>query len=69
MELVVPAIAFVKHPAFQEEREWRMILPQWGLPANVKFRTSRIGLVPYCEVPFEHDAVARVIVVRQPHLV
>jgi hypothetical protein len=47
--LVTMALAAIKHPSFQEEREWRVI---GGLRDDViKFRTGRFGAVPYFAPP------------------
>lgn len=53
---------FYKHPAFRNEREWRIVTKRWGrrvmsgVPANalqnVQFRLSHNMLVPYLELDF-----------------
>ena len=51
-------LAGVKHPAFRQEREWRLIAgfesPGWE---EVKFRSTEVAIVPYIEVGFPRSAV------------
>lgn len=62
MNEILPLVATIKNPAFREEREWRMILLDWGLSTKVRFRAGHLGLVPYRVVKFPPDAVHGVIV-------
>lgn len=59
-DLLIPALASVKDPAFQEEREWRLIAK--GRFQHGSFRTSPVGFVPYVHLAFPPSAVAEVIV-------
>lgn len=59
------ALAQFKHPAFREEREWRLAVPassvsQTAPNPSVKFRSGTLGLTPYLEIGFERDAIAEV---------
>ncbi|UGQ39385.1 DUF2971 domain-containing protein [Rhodococcus aetherivorans] len=44
-------LAAVKHEAFEEECEWRVIVDRDGTD-HPEFRTGKLGLVPYAEVLF-----------------
>lgn len=47
-------LCVIKHPAFEEEKEWRLISPYYEsyvVPA-IKFREGASMLVPYVEFPF-----------------
>jgi len=59
---VLPLVATIKHPAFVEEQEWRLLVLSYGLSDSVAFRTSRIGLVPYTTLAFPDNAIASVVV-------
>ncbi|MFD5408588.1 DUF2971 domain-containing protein [Streptomyces nojiriensis] len=56
------ALTMVKNPAFTEEQEWRLAIPERGFPNDVRFRTGSVGVIPYRQVNFPRDAVAKVIV-------
>lgn len=43
-------LAQYKHPAFEEEREWRIICAADSAPRPVFFRTGPVGLTPYVEL-------------------
>lgn len=50
---VLQVLSMIKHEAFKEEQEWRLIsnyYPNYTLPA-VKFREGASMLVPYIELP------------------
>jgi len=50
---VLQVLSIIKHPAFEEEREWRLISPYYArytVPA-IKFREGASMLVPYIELP------------------
>jgi hypothetical protein len=57
-----PLLATIKHPSFHEEKEWRMILSGGINGENVSFRTGRLGIIPYLNLPFEPAAVAEVVI-------
>lgn len=44
-------LAQVKHDAFREEAEWRLIVDRVGID-HTEFRAGRIGLVPYQKLHF-----------------
>jgi hypothetical protein len=52
---VVGFAAFMKDPAFEVEMEWR-IAAFVANCADLKFRTSQSGLVPYVEIPLSEPA-------------
>ena len=54
-------LGVVKHPGFQEEREWRIIVATERYQRDeVKFRSSPISIVPYIEIPFEMSAISAI---------
>lgn len=47
-----------KHPAFQEEDEWRLVVPvnsPWYFEAHVKHRAGRGFTIPYLELPLTRE--------------
>jgi hypothetical protein len=58
----VPALASVKHEAFSEEREWRLIAVQ-NLSTETKFRITTYGLVPHVELPLDLATAVQDVVV------
>jgi len=50
-------VGWCKHPAFEEEREWRLKANQ---TASVKVRARRGELLPYMEFPFPPAALSEV---------
>ena len=45
--------SFLKHPAFEEEKEWRIIAPMQMLkldPNTIQFRQGYLGLIPYIKI-------------------
>lgn len=62
------ALATVKHEAFVEEDEWRLVVV--GRPGNAadeKFRSGPLGLTPYIDVTFPVDALTAVDVAPGPN--
>jgi hypothetical protein len=58
----MPRFASVKHAAFAQEAEWRLIVSKdghQGLPVSVR-TTPR--LIPYVELPFEDSWVAEIVI-------
>jgi hypothetical protein len=54
-------LAGVKHPGFQEEREWRVVAAfEWEMAEEVKFRSTPMAIVPYIEVPLRQDAIVSI---------
>ena len=57
-------LASIKDSSFVEENEWRLVLTKsaHNLPDDTKlrFRASRLGLVPYVRLPFETAAIQTV---------
>jgi hypothetical protein len=55
---LIQSLMRFKHPAFREEREWRMIcLPA---PSLVKFRVVGTRLVPYIHLPIPLEAIRKI---------
>ncbi|WP_124259232.1 DUF2971 domain-containing protein [Rhodococcus ruber] len=57
--LIADALPLAKDPAFFEEQEWRISIPE---PADRKFRPSALGPIPYTEVKFGDDAVREIVI-------
>jgi Protein of unknown function (DUF2971) len=60
-------LAKIKHPSFQEEREWRLITVEETFDDRgrtdgraVHFRSNAVSIIPYLELPFALDAVRSV---------
>jgi hypothetical protein len=62
VSLAVPALASIKHEAFAEEREWRLLMAQVGTRPT-GFRVTALGLVPYIELPLNlREALHEIVV-------
>jgi hypothetical protein len=59
--LVIPTLAGIKHGAFSEEREWRLIVVS-SIGEAVAFRSGRLGVIPYVTLPFPSRAIAEIVV-------
>jgi hypothetical protein len=54
-------LAGVKHPGFQEEREWRVVVAfEDEAPGLVRFRSTPMAIVPYIEVSLPKDAIVTI---------
>jgi Protein of unknown function (DUF2971) len=60
--VVIPELAEVKHPAFSEEREWRLIVVGSIGEEAVSFRTGSLGVIPYVELDLPAGVIAEVVV-------
>jgi len=60
--LAVPALASIKHEAFAEEREWRLLTAEVG-SRPTGFRVTALGLVPYIALPADLRGALHEIVV------
>jgi len=60
--LAEPALASIKHEAFAEEREWRLLTAEVG-SRTTGFRVTALGLVPYIELPVNLRGALHEIVV------
>lgn len=58
-DMLADGMPLTKDPAFVEEREWRICIPQ---PVSMLFRPSPLGPIPYTDVSFSDDAVREIIV-------
>jgi Protein of unknown function (DUF2971) len=61
-----------KHPAFEEEMEWRIVVgPFVSIMTDVSFRPGKSMLVPYCSFPLcakeERLEIQKVYVAPNPH--
>lgn len=59
--VALPGLASVKHPAFQEEREWRLVAVS-DAAVETQFRPGRGYLVPFRSVELPADSLRRVVV-------
>jgi hypothetical protein len=61
---LLPQLALIKHDAFHQEREWRLVVsPQQGRDRpEVKVRSTASGLVPYVEWAFEPPYLAEIVI-------
>lgn len=58
--VVLPALAGIKHTAFSEEREWRLVVvTDQHAPA---FRTGPLGVTPYVPLGYPCEAIAEVVI-------
>ena len=64
--LILPALAKVKDDAFQEEREWRVIIV--GPGAELSFRPGPLGVIPYTKVPLDLTAIEEVLLGPGPEI-
>jgi len=60
--LVLPALAEIKHEAFAEEREWRLIAVASIGEADVYFRSGPLGVTPYVNLQLPVGSIAEVVV-------
>ena len=59
----LPQVALVKHEAFAQENEWRLVVPRYDLDySNIKVRAIGGRLIPYVECPFEDDAISEIVI-------
>lgn len=62
-------LAGVKHPGFQEEREWRIVAAfEYEAAELVKFRSTPMAIVPYVEVPLPKEAFVAIRVGPGQHV-
>ncbi len=60
--VLLPSLATIKHGAFREEREWRLIISASFGEASVEFRMAHLGVIPYVELPLPERAIVSVVV-------
>lgn len=65
-QVVLPALAQVKHPAFAEEREWRLITTSDAV-AEFSFRGSGGWIVPYLKGNLPANALREIVVGPGPN--
>jgi hypothetical protein len=56
----VVALARIKHAAFSEEREWRLVVVSG--PTKPSFRVGPLGVTPYISLWYPVDAIVEVVV-------
>lgn len=62
-QVLFKALAGIKHEAFREEREWRLLIVGSQGVESVMFRAGPpLGLVPYLAVPFEPSIVGEIVI-------
>jgi hypothetical protein len=62
LNFCMPRLAVVKHDAFEEENEWRLIASNYrGSAPPVKVRTSP-RLIPYIELRFQPSCIAKIVI-------
>jgi Protein of unknown function (DUF2971) len=59
---VLPALAGIKHDAFEEEKEWRLVVVAEDHPAYLRFRGGSLGVIPYVVLRCPLSAIAEVVV-------
>ena len=61
-DVAFPALAEIKHEAFAEEREWRLIAVGSAGEEEMSFRTGTLGVIPYLKLALPTHAVAEIVV-------
>ena len=59
-QIVLPALAGIKHPAFKEEHEWRLVVVTDQ--QRPRFRPGPLGVTPYISLGYPTEAIAEVVV-------
>ncbi|MBI1376851.1 MAG: DUF2971 domain-containing protein [Frankiales bacterium] len=57
---VIPVLASIKHAAFAEEREWRVVVSSDRV--GVQFRSTAVSIAPYLDLPFTASSITSVVV-------
>jgi hypothetical protein len=58
----MPRLASAKHGAFEQEIEWRLIVPNYGGTAPpVQVRTSP-RLIPYVDLKFDQSSIVEIVI-------
>lgn len=61
--LALPALASIKHSAFAEEKEWRLLVSSMEAQRADSFRVGPLGLIPYIEIPLNlSDTVHEIVI-------
>jgi hypothetical protein len=66
VHLCLPALAVIKHHAFERENEWRALLVTTA-DRTRPVRSRTVGAAAYLEIGFPTDAVAEVVIGPGPH--
>jgi hypothetical protein len=59
-KVVLPALAGIKHAAFCEEREWRLVVVTDQHEPS--FRAGPLGVTPYIALRYPNEAIAEVVI-------
>lgn len=65
--VVLPELATIKHAAFEEEREWRLLVVGSQGFENVQFRIGALGLIPYIPLSLPTNSIAEIVIGPGPH--
>lgn len=60
-------LTMIKNDAFEEEQEWRVMIPRDHIDEITKFRVGPVGVTPYLTVDFRPEDVGEVVVGPGPH--
>lgn len=60
-------MATVKHAAFQEEKEWRLIVSDVTSSSEEDFRSGLVALTPYVTISWPKQALQKVTIGPTPH--
>ena len=65
--VVLPELATIKHAAFEEEHEWRLLgVGSQGFE-SVQFRIGALGLIPYIPLSLPTNSIAEIVIGPGPH--
>jgi Protein of unknown function (DUF2971) len=62
LDYILPRLASVKHPAFEEELEWRITVSEYKRPARPLYFREGNRLVPYIKLKFDPSDIAFVYI-------
>lgn len=65
--VVLPELATIKHAAFEEECEWRLLVVGSQGLENVQFRIGALGLIPYIPLSLPTNSIAEIVIGPGPH--
>jgi hypothetical protein len=62
LDYILPRLASVKHPAFEEELEWRVSVSEYKRPVRPLYFREGNRLVPYIKLKFDSSDIAFVYI-------
>ena len=65
--VVLPELATIKHAAFEEEHEWRLLVVGSQGLENVQFRIGALGLIPYIPLSLPTNSIAEIVIGPGPN--